>query len=123
MQKADFRDAICLRYGWSLPRLPNHCVCGTALTVDHALNCKCGDFVSIRHNEVRDLTAKLVTETCSDVRVEPPLQTLNGEVHVLSGGSVVKDDNAQVHVDIHCSSNWFHVSMRFSMCVSLILSL
>ena len=102
LHKGDFRDAICLRYGWSPPHLPNHRVCGTALTVDHALNCKCGGFVSIRHNEVRDLTAKLLTETCSDVRVEPPLQPLNGEV--LSGGSAVKDDNARV--DIAATGFW-----------------
>ena len=116
LHKGDFRDAICLRYGWSPPRLSNHCVCGTALTVDHALNFKCGGFVSIRHNEIRDLTAKLLTETCSDVRVDPPLQPLNGEV--LSGGSAVKDDNARVDIVFG-----LHVSVRFSMCVSLILSL
>ena len=33
----------------------------------------------IRHNEVRDLTASLLSEVCSDVGVEPALQPLDGE--------------------------------------------
>ena len=49
------------------------------LYVDHALSCPKGGFLSIRHNEVRDLTADLLTEVCHDVEVEPHLQPLNTE--------------------------------------------
>ena len=42
LNKADFRDALCLRYGLSLDGLPSTCVCGAALTTDHALACPCG---------------------------------------------------------------------------------
>ena len=41
---------------------------------EHALSCPKGGFPSIRHNEIRDLTANLLTEICNDVRVEPDLQ-------------------------------------------------
>ena len=34
---------------------------------------------SIRHNEIRDLTAKVLTETCHNVGIEPPLQSINYE--------------------------------------------
>ncbi len=36
-------------------------------------------FPSIRHNEIRDITADLLTEICHDVSVEPDLQPLTGE--------------------------------------------
>ncbi len=38
-----------------------------------------GGFPSLRHNEVRDLTARLLTEVCHEVRVEPNLQPITGE--------------------------------------------
>ena len=28
LHKQAFKDALCLRYGWRLPRLPSHCLCG-----------------------------------------------------------------------------------------------
>ena len=34
----------------------------------------------MRHNEIRDLTAMLLTEVCNDVRVEPDLQEITSEV-------------------------------------------
>lgn len=41
--------------------------------------CSTGGFLTIHHNEVRDLTAQLLTEVCPGVSVEPPLQPLSGE--------------------------------------------
>ena len=37
------------------------------------MSCKLGGFVGLRHNEVRDLTAKLLTEVYKDVTREPKL--------------------------------------------------
>ena len=48
-------------------------------TQQHALSCPRGGFPSIRHNEIRDVTANLLTEVCHDVLVEPDLQPLTGE--------------------------------------------
>ena len=45
----------------------------------HALSCKKGGFVSLRHNYIRNITASLLTEVCEDVQVEPLLQQLTGE--------------------------------------------
>ncbi len=36
-------------------------------------------FSTIRHNEIRDLTADLLTEVCNDVRIEPDLQPITEE--------------------------------------------
>ncbi len=64
LHKGAFRDALCLRYGWRPPNLPSHCVCGDFFTVEHALSCPRGGFPSIRHNEIRDMTATLMSEVC-----------------------------------------------------------
>jgi len=45
----------------------------------NAFTCSYGGFPSIRHNEIRDLTASLLSEVCSDVGVEPALQPVEGE--------------------------------------------
>ena len=73
--KADFRDAVHLRYGWHPPRLPSQCVCGKDFSVDHSLSCSHGGYLSIRHNEVRDVIGDL-DETGVNVRREPVLQSL-----------------------------------------------
>ena len=74
-----FWDLIRIRYGWELLRLPETCVCGSKFNLQHALSCKKGGFVTIRHNQIRNITAKLLNEICSDVQLEPQLQKLSGE--------------------------------------------
>ena len=96
LHKGDFRDALCLRYGWIPPYLSSHCVCGHGLSIEHALNCKCGGFPSICHNELRDITADLLTEVCHNVLVEPPLLPLNGES--FHHRTAITEDNARVGI-------------------------
>ena len=79
LHKGAFRDALALRYGWLPSQTPAHCDCSVNFSIDHSLSCPKGGFPSIRHNEVCDLTACLLTEVCHDVRVEPHLQPLTGE--------------------------------------------
>ena len=69
-----------LRYGKDLKGLPSKCPCGQSFNMTHALNCKTGGFITIRYNRVRDFEAQLLTEICNDVEIEPPLQTLEGEI-------------------------------------------
>ena len=71
LSRGDFRDALCLRYGWHLPNVPSKCFCGKKFDVDHSMICPKGGFPTLRHNEVRDITADLLTETCKDVTIEP----------------------------------------------------
>ena len=79
LHKGDFRDAVCLRYGWPLPHLPMECVCGTSFTVEHAFTCPHGGYPSLRHNEIRDITAQLMSEVCPNVATEPTLQPVTNE--------------------------------------------
>ena len=55
-----------------------------------------GGFPIIRHNEVRDLTAKLMSEVCHDVCIEPTLQPITGEA--LSGASAITEDGTRLDV-------------------------
>ena len=79
LTKHEFWDAVRLRYGWTLTRLPAACACGERFDLTHALSCKKGGFVVQRHNELRDLTANLLDKVCRDVCVEPALHELTGE--------------------------------------------
>ena len=96
LHKSAFRDAIALRYGWSPLNTPSHCSCGSQFSVQHALSCPKGGFPTLRHNEVRDLTATLMTEVCHEVCVEPHLQPLTGET--LVGASAIGADGARLDV-------------------------
>ena len=79
LNKSDFRDALCLRYDWSLSNIPRQCHCGKIFSVDHAMICPTGGFPTLHHNEIRDLTASLLSEVCHSVAIEHSLQPLNGE--------------------------------------------
>ena len=48
--------------------------CDSNFTVERALSCAKGGFPSIRHNEIRDLTANLLTEVCNEVCIKLNLQ-------------------------------------------------
>ena len=71
LNKREFRDAIKLHYDWPVDDIPSTCVCGDAFTVDHAMICKRGGFVTQRHNELRDFEAELLNMVCTDVEIEP----------------------------------------------------
>ncbi|MCH2405735.1 MAG: hypothetical protein MK200_06040, partial [Nitrosopumilus sp.] len=96
LDKEAFRDVLFLRYGIPMKRLPQKCVCGASFNEVHALNCSKGGFVLIRHNDIRDLTAELLSEICKDVSVEPILTPLTGETFVSK--SAILDDDARCDV-------------------------
>ncbi len=102
LHKGAFRDAIALRYGWHPLHTPTSCACGTNFSVEHALSCPMGGFPTIRHNEVRDLTANLMSEVCHDVCTEPTLQPLSGEA--LAGASAITVEGARL--DVAASGFW-----------------
>ena len=62
--KPEFRDAIQLRYNWSIPDSPSMCVCGCCFTVDHTTFCQCGGLIIQRHNAIPDLEAELLDMVC-----------------------------------------------------------
>ena len=72
LSRTEFCDSLSLQYGWRPAKLPSTCVCGQSFDATHALSCPTGGLPSIRHNEIRDLLATVLTEVCSDVVMEPP---------------------------------------------------
>ena len=79
LNKQEFRDALCLRYGWNIPNMPHFCGCGIKNSIDHTLICKKGGYVAMRHNNLRDLNVTLQKEVCRDVVSEPRLLPLENE--------------------------------------------
>ena len=73
LYKSAFCDGLLLRYHWTPLACPTSCACGHDFTIDHCISCPKGGFPSLRHNEVRDLTAKMMSEVCNNVSIEPRL--------------------------------------------------
>ena len=65
-------------------------------SLEHALTCKTGGFSAVRHNEVIDITATLLTKVCHRVTTEPHRQPLTGES--LSHCSAITEDGARLDV-------------------------
>ena len=99
LHKAAFRDSLSLRYGWPLHNSPSHCSCGQPFSIEHALTCKTGGFPAVRHNEVRDITATMLTEVCHGVTTEPHLQPLSGES--LTHRSANTEDSARLDIAMY----------------------
>ena len=102
LNKQDFRDALAIRYGWSLAGLATSCVCGSPMTTDHAFVCPCGGYPSARHNDVRDLIADVLKEVSTDVETEPTLLPFDGEN--LPGRSSNRSNEARL--DIRARGFW-----------------
>ena len=110
LNKSTFWDTLYLRYDIQLPRMPMNCVCDSKYSIEHALNCKKGGFVNIRHNDVRDFTAHLLSEAgCKDVAIEPMLTPLTGEKFKYKTAN--REDHARL--DISARNVWVRGSRAF----------
>ena len=115
LHKGAFRDGLCLRYGLRPPSLPDSCVCGKQFSIEHSLSCLYGGFPTLRHNDVRDLTAELMKPITQNLTIEPKLQTLTGET--FNSRSCCTSDDARP--DIKADGLWDNrfQSTYFDICV------
>ena len=102
LHKGAFRDALCLRYGWRPPLLPSQCVCDKTFSVEHALSCPHGGFPTIRHNEIRDITAHLTSDVCHNVWIEPPLQHITSETMSYRTANIVEGARLDIKAQGFC---------------------
>ena len=76
LSKLQFQDGLCLRCGITPSHLPKQCdACNVPFTVAHALQCKKGNLVSLRHDDIKLVWEELLGEALqpSAVRDEPPI--------------------------------------------------
>ena len=110
LHKAAFHDAIALHYHW----LPSACLLPVPVVtllpyIEHALSCPKGGFPSLRHNEVCDLTANLLSVSVTMLSLNPtfslflvrPFNTKQLTVMITQGLTlqlmVVGEDNLRGH--------------------------
>ena len=102
LNKQEFQDVLCLRYGWRLSNVPDHCICGSSFSANHAMICQHGGPTFVCHNELRDLTwhgcrrfvmISLLTP-CSHLVVNQSLQ-----LHLATRGG-------DTWADIHAKGFW-----------------
>ena len=102
LHKGAFCDALALRYGWRPHKILSICICGKQNDTSHALSCARGEYVIMRHNEIRDVMATLLWEVTSSVKVEPILQPITGER--MNRQSAKVDNNCRL--DVKCRGFW-----------------
>ena len=107
--KQDFRDSLCIRYGWRIKNMPLYCACASKNDIDHSLSCKLGGYVIFRHNRMRDTTAEILKEICKDVRIEPELTPLASDNN--EGTSMNTKDRARL--DVSCVGLWSPLERTF----------
>ena len=97
LNKSEFRDALALRYGWKPKNLPQKCACGKDTSIAHALDCKLGGYVTMRHDQMRNTMARLMTKAgCKSVEIEQQLLPNEGELDNIKG--VEKGDESRMDV-------------------------
>ena len=111
LNKNDFPDALCLRYGLALSSVPSSCVCGRDhgdMKTHHVFTCSSGGYSTQRQNQLRDLFADTLVEVVCDEETEPPLAPLQGEA--VSGNTA---DGARV--DVRACGFWSRQQNAFLM--------
>ena len=56
----------------------------------------------MRHNELRDSLANLLSDDCHDVEIEPHLQSLQGETFAIKSATI----NDDARLDIKANEFW-----------------
>ena len=70
-------------------------------------NCKLGGYVTMRHNEIRDIEAALLREVCKDVKIEPELLPM-GDVDMRGANTAEK-----ARLDVSAVGIWSSMERTF----------
>ena len=73
------------------------------------MSCKKRGFVSIRRNDLRDLTANMLSEVCRDIEIEPKLTPLTCE----ELGNRTANTTNEARLDIRARGVWERVQQVF----------
>ena len=102
LNKQQFLDAVGLRYQPPIPYLPTRYPCGEKFDTQHAMSCKKGGFVTLRHNKLTDIKGALLEEVCHDVAIEPILQPVTDN-HLVPSTAKTNDG---ARLDVSTRSFW-----------------
>ena len=111
LSKHQFWDSVRLHYGWEIANLPTFSPCGSKFDIQHGMSFKKGGFLSIRHNDLRDLAARILSEVCKDTEIESKLLPLSGEN--LHGRTTNRSNEARL--DIGARDCGIQVNRHFSI--------
>ena len=102
LTKSEFKDALRLRYDVPLSGLQSFCVCGERFDVLHALSCKKGGFINLRHDNIKNTFTIMLNKVCTNVAAEPHLTPLTGE-HL---NYLTSNRQADARLDIKARGFW-----------------
>ena len=80
--------------------LPTSCPCCSKFDIQHSISWKKSGFIYIRHNDLRDLTANIMSEVCKDTEIEPKLTPLSGVE--LQGRTSNNPNKARIDIRTRC---------------------
>ena len=96
LNKKQFQDEIRNRMNIPLSGLPPSCGgCGRENSVNHALSCKAGGYVTFRHNVICETEAEFLREICYDVKLEPALIPTHAD---FTRNGTAREDGAKVDI-------------------------
>ena len=102
LTKAEFHDALALRYEKELKNLPAQCPCGKPFNTTHALDCHLGGFVNRRHDSIRDVEVNLLRLVVHDVEAEPTLQPVTNKQGYQKSANLDQD----ARLDVRARGFW-----------------
>ena len=79
LSKQQFWDSIRLQYGWKMTNLPITCSCWNKFDIQASMICEKGGFISIKCNDLPDVTTNMMSGKCKDTKTEPNSTYLSGE--------------------------------------------
>ena len=111
LNKTMFWDSIRIRDDIPLKYLPSRCACRQIqiFNLEQVLSCEKGDFVILRHSELRDFTADQLSIVCHDLRLVPQLKPLAGEIYCYSTSNTTED----ARVDVSVQGFWLMDNWRY----------
>ena len=115
VSKAEWHDAMSMRYGWRPAHLPSTCACGKRNDLQHPLDCPLGGFQIFRHNTLRDTFSEFFKKAgYKDVRTEHQLAPMPPEMQRRTRGGVVRStDGDEARLDISAVGVWGAMQRAF----------
>jgi len=109
LNKQEFTDAICMRYGWKVKGIPIH-LWRDKFCWSHLI-CKLGSYTSMRHNSVKDSETQIMREICRDVQTEPTFLPINENDYQRKVNTA---DNARLDISVRglwnsCEKTFFDI--------------